>query len=255
MSSKILDSSLFLSIYGSLTQHEWINEVTDADSYSVFVSRAQALGWSSVVADGHQQVRWGMNDAGDDWRHGSPSGRAAWFQVGVPSPPPSLLPLAEIVTCAEQTLSRFGSFTLTGIQLLAPVQAITHPTEASIAAELLTRLTWFALSPPESARVMVTMDPGADDPLDTDAILAELRLLPSGGFVVEGAAPGHQDGTFLQPPFNEEVWLGDKRRPINLDAVVPEWTMDAIGFLAVLLTIASQRAGVRTSVLITMVRR
>lgn len=241
---KIVDATVFVGLYGSLRVHPWVqDEKSDQDAYSLFSSRAASMGWSS--ADG-AVATWGMNDAGQEWESGPAPTRVVWFQVGTPDSAPGGVPVAPILACARDTVARIGELDLVGVQMLLPVQ-----TAGPATAPLLTGLNWFAHADPAAhARIHVTLDSGDRTVfLLASDILAAVRHGWTGPFRVDGVSDAPP--AVLEPAVVDDLWMGPTRNPVTFDCVVPEWTLDAVGWLAGLFVEGCRQAGVRTTVLLS----
>jgi hypothetical protein len=257
---KIIDSTLFVGVYGSFNPHPGIDP--DADAYSLFVSRATAMRWLSFNAATttkslERRGLWGMNDAGQDWT-GS-SARIAWYQVGVGEGRP--LPVQPLLACAGDSLARAGTIDLQAVQLLLPVQVAADAT-----ADLASAARQFSPGDPErTPRIVMTVDSGESNeiPRRAEQILAALTVLTKEAFGIHrvgvlGDADLLTEVTRRQnrpaPAVVDEFWLGDGHHGIALDGVLPEWSFDAIGWIAEAITEACRRSGVQTTVLVTIGR-
>jgi hypothetical protein len=245
---KIVDASVFVGVYGSLQVHPWLRgAVLDQDAYSLFASRATSMGWSYGSGEG---ALWGMNDAGQDWEPGEGPARVAWFQVGTTDPTRRVVPVAPILACVRDTVARIGELDLAAVQMVLPVQTAGPATE-----QLLSGLNWFATADPAArTAVRVTLDSG-DAAAHRAAfdVLAAVRQDWTGPFRVDEvseAAPVDP-----QPPVVDDLWMGTTRNPVTFDCSVPEWTLDATGWLVALFVEGCRQAGIRTTVLMSVAPR
>lgn len=244
---KIVDATVFVGVYGSLRIHPWLRGTTpDQDAYSLFASRATSMGWSS----GREGALWGMNDAGQDWEPEGGPMRVAWFQVGTGDSAPGGVPVAPILACARDTVARIGQLDLAAVQMVLPVQTAGPATE-----QLLSGLNWFAAADPAArSTVHVTVDSG-DDVAHRAApdVLAGVRH--------EWTRPFHVDAVSEASPVDprpavvDDLWMGTTRHPVTFDCSVPEWTLDAVGWLGALFVEGCRQAGVRTTVLLSVAPR
>ncbi|MER5778356.1 hypothetical protein ABT144_29500 [Streptomyces sp. NPDC002039] len=77
---------LTAEIYGVLTRHPWIGQVSadhdlDEDLFSLAVKRAGAYGWSTTLLGAQNTLggqRWEHADAGGDWSQDGQEHRVAW---------------------------------------------------------------------------------------------------------------------------------------------------------------------------------
>lgn len=257
---KIIDDTLFVGLYGSFEPLPWIDP--DADAYSLFVSRATALRWLSFNAvtpssTYSRQGLWAMHDAGQDWS-GKPA-RIAWYQVGVHAGRP--LPIQPLLACAEDSLTRVGTIDLETVQLLLPIQAT-----ADAGADLATAARRFLSADPETAQpIVITLDSGesSEIPDRADEILTALTAMKRSGFDVHEAHVIDDDAVLRAltdrllgsaPPVVDEFWLGEGHHAITLTAVLPEWSLDAIGWITEAIVEACRRNSVQTTVLTTVGR-
>lgn len=257
---KIIDDTLFAGLYGSFEPLPRIDP--DADAYSLFVSRATALRWLSFNAATpsstySRQGLWAMHDAGQDWS-GNPA-RIAWYQVGVHAGRP--LPIQPLLACAEDSLARVGTFGLEAVQLFLPLQAT-----ADAEADLVTTARQFLSVEPETAQpIVITLDSGesSEIPDRVDEILTALTTIKRSGFDIHEARV-IDDSAALRaltdrllgpaPPVVDEFWLGEGHHAIALTGVVPEWSLDAIGWITEAIVEAGRRSSVQTTVLTTVGR-
>lgn len=248
---KIVGPTVFVGVYGAFRTYPWVDgEQQDSDAYSVFAARAITMGWSSPHADG--SALWGMNDAGQNWSTAHDT-QVAWFQVGTADPPHDRVPLPvqPILACVRDSLSRFGRLDMSAVQLLLPVHL-----GGSAIERLVSGLTWFDTSDPAAqVPVLVTLDSGEDDAVSPAApgMLAALRRTNTGPFRIDTLLA---DATPVapEPPVVGDMWLGTSRHPVTFGCTVPEWSLDAVGWLAALFADACRGAGVRTTVLVSVAR-
>ncbi len=247
---KIVSPTIIVGVYGSIHVHPWIEpEVLEEDTYSIFVSRAVSMGWSSTGPDGLTVDLWGMNDAGQDWSPRSSPTRVAWYQVGLanPSPDGGPLPIQPILACVNDSLNRTGELALTAVQLLLPLHLC-----GSAQAYLISGLNWFGTSDPGvRVPIRVTLDAGEGEEVRQKApeVLATLQRLNTGPFTINSLSPEGSVAVELNPAVVDDMWLGESRHPVTFEGTVPEWTFDSLGWVVTLFAEACRRAGVRTTVL------
>jgi hypothetical protein len=246
---KIDDSTIFVGVYGTLRTHPWIDSAHLADdAYSLFAARATSMGWSSSDTKGLGPVLWGMNDAGQDWD--TAATRVAWFQVGAREPKDAdrPLPVQPVLACAGDTLGRVGSLELSAVSMLLPLGA-----GGPSVAHLVSGLNWYSTSDPAArTTVHLTLEPGEVDairPVTADIVAAAQRI-DTGPFAVDAVLPGTRD-VVPDPAVVDDLWLGVARHPVTLACSVPEWSLDAVGWLVGLVAAVCTSAGVRTSVLVS----
>lgn len=243
---------LFLGVYGQFTPHTPRPEgAGDADAYSLFNSYAEALGWSHSGAAPSGAELWGMADAGQN--HAAGATQAAWFHVVPlgPSGQAGVVPVTQVVLCAEKALARLGELTLQGVQLLVPLQL-----RSSAPGNLFSRCGIFdspASSPP--ARVSVRIDSGSDDACTrlAPAIRATVEQFAAGLIAPEPNPPDPDVAAALDPPvLDKPMWIGEGEHAVSLTLAVPELTLDLCAWLADYLAYACRAAGAATPVLISI---
>ena len=250
---KILSPTIFVGVYGSIQPHPWIEPgALEEDAYSLFVSRAVSMGWSSTGPDGLGDSLWGMNDAGQDWSQSDSPSRVAWYQVGLadPSPVNKPLPVQPILACVKDSLNRIGKLDLTAVQLLLPLHV-----GGSARAYLLSGLNWFGtsdLGAPVTLRV--TLDTGEGDEVRRKApeILRTLQRLNTGSFTVSSFSPEESFAVDIDLPVVDDLWLGESRHPVTFEGTAPEFSLDSLGWMIALFAEACRKAGVETTVLTTV---
>ncbi|MFD9535806.1 hypothetical protein [Streptomyces sp. NPDC060010] len=121
---------LTTEIYGVLTQHPWIGQVSadhdlDEDLFSLAVKRAGAYGWSTTLLGAHNTLggqRWEHADAGGDWSQDGQERQVAWLTV---YPAADLrgqhLPVMPMVRTLTDALHRVGRLRFTELRVHAPV--------------------------------------------------------------------------------------------------------------------------------------
>lgn len=101
---------------------------------------------------------------------------------------------------------------------------------------------------------MVTLDAGNSNEAITRSsdLLDRLTRLNTGPFAVDSqplSAP-----RVRQQPTLTDPWLGDEHQPVTFPMSVPEWSLDALGYVAALVAHVCSDAGLTTSVLVSMAR-
>ncbi|MER5779273.1 hypothetical protein ABT144_34310 [Streptomyces sp. NPDC002039] len=145
---------LTTEIYGVLTRHPWIGQVSadhdlDEDLFSLAVKRAGAYGWSTTLLGAQNTLggqRWEHADAGGDWSQDGQEHRVAWLTVypaaDMRGQHLRVLPMVRTLTDA---LQRVGRLRFTELRVHAP------PALARDAGfDLRAAADWFALSSPEA---------------------------------------------------------------------------------------------------------
>jgi hypothetical protein len=226
-------------------------DISEEDAYSVFMARSTSMMWAG---DNPPQTKlWGMNDANVEWSPGS-SGQVAWFQVVAlnKSKRRRRLPVQPIVACARDTLGRFGELTLTGTQMLLPMEL------ASDQYYLTSGLNWFELSDPAARLpIRITLDGGSDDDVQRKAadVFAMLQKINSGPFAFHSYSTDKTQGVRLDPPVVGDLWLGRGRHPVAVEATAPEWNLDATSWVTELCAEACRQVGIDTTVLVSVTNK
>ncbi len=246
-----VDPTALLALHGSIRPRPWLATTDhDQDAYSLFHSRAIAMGWTPSPSGSGGGGLWGMNEADQLWSDSPGLVRLAWFQVGVVDggATASLIPL---LRCAVDTVSRIGEVDIGAFQMLLPVQV-----GESAWRHLLSCLNWFRVCEPHSrTAVRVTVDAGPAGELETRAegVLAAIGTRHTAGFAVSAFSADAGDAVVLEPelPFLESVSAGS---PVTFDTVVPEWSGEAVGVITGMLIGAFHDAGLRHSLRVNVVR-
>ncbi|WP_300011902.1 hypothetical protein [Pseudonocardia sp.] len=251
---KIVDATLMIGWYGRIVRHPWLSpDWAEEDMYSLFAAGAEAMGWSSS-GPGDDDGLWGMNDAGQD-RAGGATTRLAWFQVGLPTHRaggPRPLPLQPLATCSWDAVARIGDVAADGVQFLVPLQ-LAGPSAGRLEAGLN---PFHAADPAARTAATVTVDTGSNDIGRRRAkdLLEGMAALRTGPFRVTGPVRIAPTVDAPQPPLVGDMWMGPSRHPVEFDADLPEWTPDALGWLALLVAEGARRAGIATTALVGISR-
>lgn len=252
---KMVDATIFVGVYGSIRLHPWITpELVEEDVYSMFMARAESMGWSFSGPDMWSTGLWGMNEAGQNWSPPSSSNLIAWVQTvaltNQQSPGARPLPVQTILACIKDSVSRFGELTLTGIQLLLPVQL-----GGVTLGHLVSGLNWFNVCDP-AARVpiRITLDGGQDDSVLRKGAetLATLQRFNTGAFTFDSISSDEARTVQLEPNVVGNLWLGQGRHPVTLEGTAPERSFDAWGWVVGICAEACREVGVRTNVLVSV---
>lgn len=246
----IVSDTLLVAVHGSFDLHPWLDaETLTEDAYSLFTTRARAMGWLSDAMGRSPARYWAMNDAGQRWP--TSDGQIAWFQVAIEiSLPGGVLPVRPVLACVDDVLRRAGRLALKGVQLLLPLHLAT---DASV--ELAASDNWFAVLPTATGTALrLTLDTGSADCTPSASRLQEvLRGLDRAGFSTGDVTADSSAAVVLNPPVVGESWLGPGHHRLTMTATVPEWTLDAVGHLALLIAEGCRRAGMASPALLDVV--
>lgn len=220
------------------------------------MARSTSMMWSSAYSSlslGPPSTKlWGMNDAGQEWSLRDPSSRIAWVQVGLSNESAGArrLPIQPIAACVRDSLGRFGEVALMGIQLLLPVQ-LAGPAHSL----LVSGLNWFNDCDPDArVSIRVTLDAGSDDGVRQKAaeIFTTLQQLYTGPFDFHSYSLDESLVVKLEPNVVGDMWLGQGRHPVTVEATVPEWNFDAASWMVELCAEACRQADITTTVLVSV---
>ena len=107
-----MDTTILLEAFGQLTPGTAVIDVEAEDLYSVFHARAELMGWSYLT---QRPLLWNMHEA--ELTAGEASARIGWVQVGMSGEVDPLGALPALSQCLDDALRRFGTLTLTGLQV------------------------------------------------------------------------------------------------------------------------------------------
>ncbi|MBM6622303.1 hypothetical protein JTF08_11850 [Micrococcaceae bacterium RIT802] len=200
---------------------------SDADLYSLFASRASALGWSvNPFAPTNDNVRWWMNDAAFG-RTDTNLLADPWVQVDARAEFDRCLPIQELLTCLDMVLHRIGAFKLKRLDLLAPLQ-----TEVPDHGALFEGLGWFdphfagnAVPVSVAVRLPSWTQNRPDQILDAIARLTSMQNVPFALDLLQARDGG--------PPSGLSRFTANQlgaTRALRFPAVLPEWTTPAIAW-------------------------
>lgn len=85
-------------------------------------------------------------------------------------------------------------------------------------------------------------------------MLALVHARHTGPFVIGSLSSDDAVAVDPQPPVVDDRWRGRGRSPVTFEATVPEWSLDAVGWLVALFADACRHVGVETSVLVGVAR-
>ncbi len=252
------------AFYGALAPHPWRDPESEQDAYQLFHQRSVAMGWlddrSSAAGDEHASRApglWAMNNAAYS-THPADAAPFAWFQVECSTPASDRpLPVQPFLRCAEDTLACVGTAHLSAVQILLPLQGLapaSRPRNALIPS--MGTCDWFAERDPQAVTpVMVSVNSGRDTAISTVAqqLTSRLGRLEQKVFLPSGSGNAGKDLT-LSPPFADAFWNGPPLHGLTLRGELVEWSCDAVGWLAATVADSAAQLGVRTPLLLSVVR-
>jgi hypothetical protein len=255
---------MFAAFHGDLTPHPWRDPESEHDAYQLFHQRSVAMGWlddqSSAAGDERAAKApglWAMNNANYSAHHAGTE-PFAWFQVECSTPASDRpLPVQPFLRCAEDTIARIGTARLSAVQLLLPLQGLdpaSRPRNALTPS--LETCEWFAERDPQARTpVTISMNSGRNPSLSAVAQQLTTRLgrLEQEVLLQVGSGSTDKHAT-LPPPFADEFWNGPPLHGITLRGELAEWSCDAAGWLAATIADSVAHLGVRTPLLLSLVR-
>lgn len=262
--------TMFAALYGELIPHSWHDPASEHDAYQLFFQRSLAMGWlddrASTVEGDDPRTRaivapglWAMNDAG--WSHplaASESNLISWFQVeGGAVADDRPLPVQPFLRCAWDTTARIGTVRLSAVQVLLPVQGLdtsARPPQAIVPS--LQTIDWFSEHAPRSRTSVTIRIDGGQDPSISDVapqLARHLDHLDQSLFVCRADEEEAPDGA-PAPPFDAGFWNGPPLHGMTLHGELPEWSCDAVGWLAETVADAAAHLGVHAPLLLTVTR-
>ncbi|MFJ7199972.1 MULTISPECIES: hypothetical protein [unclassified Streptomyces] len=257
----VSDPTLIMGLHGVFHRHPWIghllaeNDLEDEDVFSLAVARAEAYGWSSThlgrgPLDG---CRWGHNDAGEDWTEDNRVRQLAWLQVAVEERQRGQrLPLLPVATVLSDVLHHMGTYTLTGLHTVAPLQlsrgdSLVHLSQAA---------DWVAAAGPgPAAGCAITVAARESAGLSNRAIDVNVLVLERsfGRLAIHPGEPSVPAGG-LAPSLVGEVQTEGMRNAVSIRCSVPAWSLDTAVWAAEVTATAVRDAGVTEPVLLTVSR-
>lgn len=255
---------MFAAFHGELVPHPWRDPESEHDAYQLFHQRSVAMGWlderSSTAGDDRAAKAaglWAMNNAGCN-AHQAATEPFAWFQVECSTPASDRpLPVQPFLRCAEDTTARIGMAHLSAVQILLPLQGIdsaSRPRNALVPS--LETCDWFGEHDPQaqtSVTVGINSGRNASVPAVAQQLTGHLGHLEQEVFLHVGSESASKDIT-LPPPFADEFWNGPPLHGMTLQGDLAEWSCDAVGWLAATIADSAAHLGVRTPLLLSVVR-
>lgn len=249
--------TMFVALHGELEFHPWWDPATASeDAYSLFHKRSEAMGWLTTGLEGTPAGFWGMNDAALDLDSNSQPPRVAWFQVGLTEPIPAgrSLPLQPFLACVDDVMARMGRLRLEAIRVLLPMHSLpTPPSDNALGS-----YGWFNDADPHSrTRVRVTLDGGQDPSIRAAAPVMLQQMLPPNVqpvFRCDSVSLAADDAVVLEPGFTDGLWRGPGQHPATFHGTLAEWSLDALGWLAVFLADSASRHSITNPLMLTATR-
>jgi hypothetical protein len=252
----VVDSTVFVGVYGSLRVHPWIElETMPEDAYSLLMSRAEAMRWTHFGTENSMGVPiWGMNEAEMDPPGDDPEARLAWFQVVAPSGRSENrpLPVMPLLACVNDALRRVGELDLHALQLFLPF----HDSGSAL-SNLVSGLNWFEICDPSAkASVRITVDGGDGNAIDHRAaeILARLQQINTGAFAFDSVSIDDSMAVDPVPTIVDEYWFVKGHPRVTLVATTPEWSVDALGWTVALVAEVCRSSDAAPAILISIGR-
>ncbi len=225
----VTNTTLFLEAFGQLTPGTAVINAEEEDLHSVFRARAELMSLSTMSHTRHS-VLWNMHEA--EVTAGSADSRIGYAQVGMDGHDPHFLhryaidpgrALPALSQCLDDSLRRFGTVTLAGLQValhdlrpLAPDSVIDYVSPRN----------WFNLAAPAGAQAHIAFD---------HALLGDrIAELPA-RFPNPGA---FEFGPVVTLPAPHRIQVPNEaphRHPLTpaslgLAVTLPEWSASAAGW-------------------------
>ncbi len=145
-----MHTTVFLEAFGRLMPGTAVIDTEAEDLYSVFHARAELMGWSYLA---QRPLLWNMYEA--ELTAGDASARIGWAQVGIENGAVNPLgALPALGQCLDDALRRFGTMTLTGLQVSIDNLRFPGPGQTK---ELFPE-NWFNLSRPVWSQAHLAFD-------------------------------------------------------------------------------------------------
>ncbi|MEV0783302.1 hypothetical protein AB0I52_10015 [Streptomyces sp. NPDC050423] len=255
---------MFAAFHGELVPHPWRDPESEHDAYQLFHQRSIAMGWLDEQSSAARDERaskapglWAMNNAFCSTRHAAAEPFAR-FQVECSMPANDRpLPVQPFLRCAEDTTARIGTAHLSAVQLLLPLQGIdpaSRPRNALVPS--METCDWFGEHAPQAQTpVKVTIDSGRTPsiPAIAQQLVRLIGHLQQDAFIPGKSGRADEDET-LPPPFADGFWNGPPLHGMTLRGELAEWSCDAVGWLAATIADSASHLGVRTPLLLSVVR-
>lgn len=146
----MMNTTVFLEAFGQLTPGTAVIDAEAEDLYSVFHARAELMGWSYLA---QRPLLWDMNEA--EVTAGEASSRIGWAQVGIAGEADPLGALPALGQCLDDALRRFGTMTLTGLQV--SIHNLRLPVHDQTARHIFPE-NWFNLFRPVWSKAHLAFD-------------------------------------------------------------------------------------------------
>jgi len=173
------------------------------------------------------------------------AGRIAYFKVGGSGRSENRgMPIMPRVSCAGDALARIGLLDLRGIELCISPRVTRLPLGG-----LVSGLNWFNICDPDGRRrIRVLIEGAVDDRPERRAVeaLAALQQTNTGAFLFESVS---FDGRRRTADGSLAVVDGIRLDPgrFNLIASTPEWSLDALGWVAAMVAEVCRSVGATSS--------
>ncbi|HEX5369296.1 MAG TPA: hypothetical protein VFY10_07765 [Dehalococcoidia bacterium] len=225
--------TLFLEAFGELTRDREKARASadDQDLYSVFMTRAELMGWSTTQGKSssprfapvwERPLLWGMNEA--ELTEGTDTSCIGYVQVGLEEGVEAAMVLPALSQCFDDSLRRFGRVDLSALQVTAAFLPRARP----CAGNLISALSWFHAGPKVPADAVIAVDYELLRAGIESDFVASLQQMYTGPFVFGSLVdvPQQQSidvrwGPAIHPGFG----LSPARR--GLSVTLPEWTASA----------------------------
>jgi hypothetical protein len=245
------------ALYGDLQLHAPRGPQADSpDLYGLFLARSSAMGWLTESVEGARGGLWGMNEAEHDPSSSTRPHKIAWCQVSLTNPDPAgRAPLQPLVACLGDAVARIGRPRVSAIQIALPASEPRRSSSTSALDALIGNDSYWFLNggqqPPTGIRM--TLDGGRDSAMHL-AIMSMVQWMLGAQHVVSLDSVLLQDDC-LDPPvrnFEGDTWPGPPHHRATIGGTLEEWSLDALGWFATLVTAAASNHGVGSPWMLTV---
>lgn len=230
-----MPATLLLEAFGQISPRtDLSDEVSGAqDLYSVFMTRAELMSWSTHASSSssprfaevwERGLLWGMNEAELTAEAGS--SRIGWVQVGLEVGVEAAMALPALIQCFDDALRRFGVVELSGLQVTAGFLPRARP----CAGNLVSGLNWFQVAHGPKANAVIAVDDGLLQEGTESELVARLQQLYTGPFKFESLVAVPEQHSIEVPPEQPDTSTLSPAQ-WGLSVTLPEWTASAAAWV------------------------
>ncbi|MFE9251482.1 hypothetical protein [Streptomyces sp. NPDC007088] len=249
-----MDSTLIVSLTGSIELHEWAGRLyadgRDDDAFSLIVRQGVMQGLTEFHgSEESPRVRWSHHDAGDSWTGSSDAPELIWLQVDTGDPAPGRLPLQPIGAVLDRVLRKVGTPRIDEGDFLVPLGRFPRdPVEFAYDRD------WFEFSDPDRSEVTgielyASAGEGVERADVADVAATARTWLGDAAVLAASDRPAPGPVRFRGAPYVSLEFLG------QVDCTVREWSIEALAWLTEVLGWAMSSAGCGNHGLVRLRRR